>query len=195
MTQFIQRIDRRLIALVAVLAIAASGLASMAALTGTLTVTSTFAGAQILISGNGQTGSATLFATDQVVAPGETVAAPLEIKNVGNVAAHFTYTPPIAINGAGNLKDQMLVRVYNPTAWSLANQTDAQRAATCSDLTLVGWEPQMAEGLWTTINISSFDLNADQSRWLCYTTRLPSGITLDENTDMSAVQSFLGTEN
>jgi hypothetical protein len=183
--------SKRIVTLIALVAIAGSSLASMAALTGTLTVTSTFAGAQILISGNGQTGSATLFDVNAPVAPGETLYAALEVQNVGNIAAMFDYLPPQTITGSGNLKDLMLARVYNKTGlWG----TDAELVASCNDGSLIGWEPQMAAAKWDQINVSSFALNPDQSRLLCYSTTVPTGSVIDANSTMQVDQHFTGTE-
>jgi hypothetical protein len=184
--------SKRIVTLIALVAIAGSSLASMAALTGTLTVTSTFAGAQIVLTGNGTSGSATLFDANTPVAPGQTVYAALELKNEGNLAANFTYTPPIAITGPGNLKDNLLARVYNPTQWGLDHTGEI--GGTCADGTLIGWEPQMAAAPWTSINISAFSLNVGDSRYLCYAASLPSNAVIDMDSTMQAVQSFLGQQ-
>lgn len=192
--------DRRIIALLAVLAIGVSGTASMAALTDTLTVTSTFAGAQIIVKGNGEATATTLFNDNQVMKPGDILTDGLQVTNGGNIAAHFTYTPPQIVTGPGNLKDVMLVTIYNPDAIWTAAHSDGQGSVTeapVCDNNLINWTVQAGPYLWadSNITVSSFDLDPEHSRFLCYKVEVPSSVTsLDDNTSMQVIQSFTGVQ-
>jgi hypothetical protein len=189
------RIDKRLIALFAVLAIGTSGMASMANLTGSLTTTTTFEAAKIVIEGNGTPTATTLFAVDQAFKPGDTFFAGLDISNGGNVAATVSYIVPPVVTQSDNLADAMLVTVYKPSALWVSQHPNGE-APSCN-VALIGWDVQNSEAKWNLVSLGTIPLNAKgtagDTAHYCYQSRLPS--TAVATGTMKVVQTLTATAN
>lgn len=88
------RFSMRIIALLMTVAIAGSGLASLAALTSTLTLNNSFTAASVILKGNNATGTIKLF-DNVALQPGAEVAAGLVLENGGNIALKVTSGTPV----------------------------------------------------------------------------------------------------
>jgi hypothetical protein len=180
------RINRRLTALLAVLAIGVTGLSSLAALTAQLTVTSTFESAVAELSGNGTATTATLF-NGTILSPGVKNYAELRVANSGNVALTVSAPAPVK---TGTIATDIEVAVVSANV----NQdlTCDATAFTAGGVGANGW--QSITGTYTVSwpSLSPGALNADDYTEYCFAARLPTGSTAAGNA--SIVQTFTGNE-